>query len=273
MSKRSLLFFLPIVALLVVSCAQSVSRGEEYGTVTIAFGPSRALETGWPNGVVPTFGSVTVTVSADDMTTVSQTVSGTSGNLTIQVPAGDSRLVEIVAVPASGGGAPDFVASYGGSATVDIGEGETKNVSITLSLRETTVLLPEFNMTDPCAYLYTADSLSASRSAARLNLGNIYLGYSDFEFDEYGRLYVSIPDSIGINRYSSLSLSPETALGDPSAPFGGLAYQSGKNRLFYTYNIDGWEYWFLDVTSGSATYIPLPSGIAYPNRAIAADES
>lgn len=259
-----------IIALFsIFACAAHVSRSE-YGTVKINVGGERCLETGWPAGVTPTFGSVIVTVSAADMETISKTFSGGSGTIELSVPAGSNRLVQVEASPAAGGGAPYFALSYGGTATVDLSEGETTTATITLALTKTKILLQDYS-----AYaLYTADSISGG-----LNSGSVQGVYfnetSDPCFDPYGRLYFYDAEMNYLYRFTA-SLTAPGQVSIPNISDNGTAYSPSNQRLYFFYNNEYWQLQYWDVTQTgepSSVSIYPPSEVIYFQPVVAADET
>lgn len=278
MGKSRLLLLAFAILVLSMSCAPSVSRSGDYGRITVAFGDASSgrfleggsgLETGWPGGSLPAFSSVTVTVSAADMSTVTTTASLSSGTLTVQVPAGVGRLVQLVAVPAANSTAPYFAKSYSGSASVDVGQGETKSVTITLGLEETKI--PLCSPAEETWNWYLAAANSLTETPAIGSKISLYF-LSDIDFDSHGRLFVS-SDNYGIQSVSSLTGTIESNIG-PGIPVGGLAYQKSSGKLFYI-TADG-HIGFVD-TAGAAhetlSESPDPRFSILPISAIAADET
>ena len=245
------------VVLLSVSCAASVSRGGEYGTLAVALGGPRSLETGWPGATLPAFASVTVKVSAPDMSTVTATASGNEGSISLKVPAGNDRLVEIFAVPAAGGGVPFFAKSYYGSATADLEEGKQSNVSIALSLGESIIVLPTYSDTGISSLAFatslSGDIVQTLEMALSVD--------SDFELDTYGRTFVS---GNGLVRYTTLDDS------DPLSESStlGLAYDGSINILYEIVESNGIYpvYRDLSVESYIPQIIDQPAEVEYTDN-------
>lgn len=256
---------------LALSCAASISRGGDYGTLTVAFGGARGLETGWPGNTLPAFGTVTVKVSASDMSTVTSTASGYAGSISVQVPAGNDRLVEVTAVPASGSGAPFFAQSYYGSTSADLTEGEKTNVSISLSLGTSKIVLPSFDTTyQGLSTLKFADSITGP--AAQTVQMDYMSDESDFELDSYGRIF---SDGSGIYHYTNLSDAPVQL---SAATSNDLAYDASQTRLYQMYDQDGVYIYYYNVGATTPTQVDIeaPSGYdfnfaAYGSGVAAAD--
>jgi hypothetical protein len=257
-----------IACALVVSCAAHTTN-DEYGSLEVSFGSHRGLETGWPSGTVPSFSSVTVTVSSSDMSSVTMSASGSSGSIKVQVPAGDNRLVQIKAVPASGSGAPYFAKSYGGSATVSLQKGETKSIPIKLSLLESKILLQD----TPSYAIYSADSISGTRNADSIQ--DVYFtNASDPSFDQYGRLYCYDAEMGYFNRYNADLAAPEqmdvSGISDV-----GLSYSPSNNRLYY-FNDYSANYIDVTQTEPSIVYVSYPPslpGLQTFQKVVAVDDA
>jgi hypothetical protein len=260
--KKHLLFSILPFAVIFTSCAASLSKAGDYGTISIALGGSqkRALESGWVGGVLPVFGSVTVKVSGGDMSDVTVVGSPSSTNITLQVPAGSNRLVQVSAVPAVGSTAPAFATAYGGSATVDVKEQSTTSIPIKLALSATKIFIPD------CVgdVFKTADSLSGSVSASSIPYEPGFICYA---LDGYGRLY--LPVSQGFARYSDLSeTSAEYIELEDFTPgnIEGMAYSPADDRLYYVLMGETSDYnlAYIDTRSDAPTQIDvvLPSEYA-----------
>lgn len=272
MHKRFVLFIFSATTILAVSCAPSVSRSGDYGKISVAVGgPSaRGVETGWPGGTLPTFSSITVTVSGSDMSTVTTTSSGSSAGLTVQVPSGTNRRVEVMAVPTPGGGAPYFAMGYSGSAAVDVSEGETVNVAIKLTLAKTRILLQDRTS----SAIYSADSISGTINADFIQ-GVYFNGTSDPTFDQYGRLYYFDAEMSYLYRYNADLAAPEQLYVSGISDVG-LFYSPSNNRLYYFYNPGSWELQYFDVAKTgepSPVWVNKPSDVMYYRSAVAVDDA
>jgi hypothetical protein len=271
MHKRFVLSILSVAAILAASCAPSVSRSGDYGKISVAVGGAsgRGLDTGWPGGTVPTFSSVTVTVSGSDMSTVTTSTSDSSGNLTVQVPAGSDRLVEVTTVPASGGGAPYFALGYSGSTTVNIGAGETVSVPIKLSLSKTKLVLPFSGETETYGF-YIADSIKSPASSSNIPLFSLPEGF-DACYDEYGRLYFF--DAGYLYRYQSNSETGEKLSLASSGDYGNT-YSSSDHRLYYISESRSLQMYYVDISQSEpmGVAVNLPPDVEYFEPVITADD-
>lgn len=247
-----------------LSCAAAVSRGGEYGTLNVAFGGARGLETGWPGNAMPSFSSVTIKVSAPDMGTVSSTFSGYSGSVSLKIPAGSGRLVEVTAVPASGA-APFFAQSYYGSATADVADGGQATVPIKLALGTSKIVLPSFDTTyQSTSTLKFADSFSGGSTQT------VYMtpmtDESDFELDPYGRFFFA---GNGIQHATNLVDNPVQLSPDQATD---LAYDASQNRLYALYDQDGVNLRYYNVATAETTPISVapPAGYSFNSAVLGA---
>lgn len=261
-----------VASFVAVSCAPSPTR-QDTGTVTILMGGSiggaRALSTGWPDGALPVFSSVKVKVSAPDMADVENTITSPGSGISLSVPSGNDRLVEISAVPdwtATAAARPNarlpvFAKAYGGSAKVDLPSGGTVPVAITLSLTESKILLPDYTTGNS---LKIASELSSSATIETTTYSggsqNFIDSNSDFEFDNRGYLYFNGP--AGISRYSLLN-GEFTAEVVNTWPPGDLAYAAPNHRIYVFYDLDGASLVFYDVTASTPTQYEVLSPDGY----------
>lgn len=272
----------PALLILALSGALSCSiagPSEATADIVLSFGQgaSRALETGWEGGTFPALSSITVTVSASDMRTVRRTVSGDQRTISVNVPLGKERLVEVTAVPA----AIDMATAFSGSVLADISASRTTRLSIHVELSQSVILLPSYNLgyAGPPAIpvdtnLYMANSISSGISSSYL-LNAVRSAHSDFEFDDRGRIYFA--DASGIERLASLSGGVPEYVPLAISPNGGIAYDSSSYRVYYT-NISAVStstFRFADITLPTpvAVNVDLPPGfvesaLGYP---VAAD--
>jgi hypothetical protein len=256
------------IAAIALSCAPSPVR-QDNGKVTIVLGGSaggvRALSTGWPDSTLPIFSSVKIKVSANDMADVETTFTSPGNSISLTVPAGNNRLVEISAVPdwvATASARPNaqlptFAKSYGGSAKVDLTSGGTATAAITLALTETKILLPDYTTGNTLQF---ASELSSSAVIESFQFGGNspyqINSDSDFQFDNRGYLYLNGPQ--GIYRYSRVNgeFTSEVVSDWLS---GDLAYDAPRNRLYNFYDGDGAGLLLFDVTESTMTQYEVVS--------------
>lgn len=237
-----------------LSCAASISRGGDYGTLTVAFGGPRGLETGWPGNTLPAFGAVTVTVSAADMSTVTSTTSSASGSVSVTVPAGNNRLVEVTAVPVAGA-APFMAKSFYGSASADVTEGGQTTVSIKLSLGTSKIVLPSFMGNG--GELDFAESLSGPVSEGAIMAS--MTESTDFELDAYGRVYMA---GNGVMQFTAME---EEAIGLTESVTTDLAYDPSLQVLYANYDMENLRRFDVSGESYTQLYIMSPAGYSYGN--------
>ncbi len=105
--------------------------------VTVNFGPVPVEDAGRaaaPSGVT----GITLTVEADDMETVSETVPMETGSLTLYLPAGSSRYFSVIA---RGSGT---ITEYRGETTADLIAGEARDISLQMRVTDTKIVIPDF---------------------------------------------------------------------------------------------------------------------------------
>jgi hypothetical protein len=220
---------LAVVVLAYASCAPIISRHEK-GAVTVRIGSgsgSRAV-----TDVVASFSSVSVAVSGDGMGTVSETVTGYSlgSPISLEVPAGDDRLVTVTAVPASS--APTLATEFGGSATVDVDKGKTASANVALAVTGTKIVLPDY---DGTGYVYVHNNLSAPSSASINPMeDDMSLAMaSDTAFDEAGRAYLSL--GYNVVRIGSDNVLTSIANLDYGDGAQNLAIDSRSSAMYATW--------------------------------------
>ncbi len=148
--------------------------------------------------VPPNLVSAAVVVTAPGMATVATSGSGSSGSMTVSVPAGPARTFTLLLNSAS--------ATLSGSATVDLQPGETKSISLTPALSATQIVIPDANngrivqISDMNGTGWTAIDYT--------NLGNNPTGQSihpvAIDFDNQGRIYVA-DSNMGLFRIDDIN--------------------------------------------------------------------
>lgn len=261
----SILIALGFAALLLGSCELALGPRSE-GTIVLNLGggPSSRAFSDAPFDGLPVFSSFTVTVSGSGMPTASQTVPGTTTSVTLQVPAGPARKVEVYAVvdwastPQTP--QPTLAKAYGGTAIVDVAGGQTIPVAMDMAVVETKIVLPGTWGTS------FADSLDGPTSSAESSPSIDQ--NSDIEFDRYGRLFVSNWD--GIDIYTSLDFGADysnTASGNAR-----MAYDSGNQRMYFLYSGEGVELRYLDLEGDYESYVGNDPDLVLYGTGIAVDE-
>lgn len=227
--KTRVLLPIAIVVLLLGSCEFALGPRTEGTLVLNLAGPASRAFSDPPFEGLPVFSSVTVTVSGSGMPTASLTAPGDAGSVTIQVPAGPTRKVEVYAVPDWAATAdivfdplPTLAKAYGGTVVVDVAGGQTVNVAMDMDVVETKIVLPD---------LYNDWSLVNSINAEIETYSewlSSYTGY--FQFDRFGRLITS-ESEFWINVYNSpTNYDNINILGFPYyAPF---AYSKSEDSLY-----------------------------------------
>ncbi len=226
-------------ASVLISCPSAVSRGGS-GVIKVSLGPSasRAI---LDAPIFPVFSSATVTITGSGMTPVSASLMG--GSASLEVPAGDDRVITVDAVPdwtatvaANPAAVPATHATrYGGTATVDVKSGGTENVSMNLVVTGTQIALLSVG-----GAFYFAPSFSAV-ATAKNDFGESDLGVeADLELDQYGRLYVSDWEPTYLYSYvmrydGGGSANPVVTeiVTSEGIPMTRIALDGTKGRLYY----------------------------------------
>ncbi len=215
MKGRHAMIAAAAVALLVLGSCELALGPRSEGTIVLNLGggPSSRAFSDAPFDDLPVFSSVTVTVSGSGMPTASQTVPGNAGSVTIQVPAGPARKVEVYAVAdwASTPQTPQptLAKAYGGTVVVDVAGGQKVPVSMNMDVVETKILLPD-------SY-YSIWSTADSITSAPDSLDWTYWG-GFFQFDRYGRL-ITLDYQDGLVLYNSPFDAQYLGATFPVAPF------------------------------------------------------
>lgn len=228
MKHRYAMILAAAAALLVLGSCELALGPRAEGTLVLNLGgglASRAFSDA-PFDGLPVFSSVTVTVSGSGMPTASKTVPGTATAVTLQVPAGPARKVEVYAVADWSSTPqtpqPTLAKAYGGTAIVDVTGGQTVPVSMEMDVVETKIVLP-----DP----YNNNSIKVTDSIETLgSLTNYMVGMGSSGragFDRYGRLLYSDGDLIR-SRTNPDEVAEIAGYGD-----GPFTFDSKRNRLYY----------------------------------------
>lgn len=272
MLQRTLIATLVATALIATACAPFVSTSGE-GAIQIFFGTptgSRALSDP-PFTELPVFSAITIKVSGSGMEPVEFTVDATQTSFTAMVPGGSNRRVELYA-PVDWDATvaayseyislmPTLVKAYGATTTIDVVPGQRVSAVLKLEVAETKILLP-----DVVAGTVTSVGDLAAVPDVPTDYTNAGLSQSsDYEFDKYGRLYVT---GNNVVRYSYL--------GDPSPDSSivgwatSLAMDKQRNRL---YMIGDGSLAFADLSSAPPVIvsIALPNGYYLGSNGLAVD--
>ena len=259
MKHRYAMSLAAAAALLVLASCELALGPRSEGTIVLNLGggPSSRAFSDPPFRGLPVFSSVTVTVSGSGMPTASQTVPGTATSVTLQVPAGPARKVEVYAVPDWAATAlqvpdplPTLAKAYGGTAIVDVAGGQKANVSMDMDVVETKIVLP-----DSWGNSKIADTMGGP--------SNVVVGFpsispdSDFEFDRYGRLYVTSAD--GMDRFRDFGGSDA----EYNLEYANMriAYDMKNERMYFLYDSEGFSVRYLDLREGLVYDVIAPPNV------------
>ena len=263
MKHRYAMILAAAAALLLGSCELALGPRTE-GTIILNLGggPASRAFSDAPFNLLPVFSSVTVTVSGSGMPTASQTVPGTAASVTLQVPAGPARKVEVYAVvdwastPQTP--QPTLAKAYGGTVVVDVAGGQKVTVSMDMGVVETKIVLPD----SQSGYIYFANSLDDSAVSDYIvsSYGSFY-----FEYDFFGRLY-AMSGQGAFSQYTDITEIP-LAIG------AGSDYPSAYSKRYQAiFQAADTEVLFIDLATDPATQSMLTIPISFSNMsAIAVD--
>ncbi len=184
-----------------------------------------------PGGKALPVDHIVVTATGGGFSPITKTVSAGETEVSIQVPAGKARTVDVELVLDPG--FTGIANSYGGSATVDLEPNETKSVSIAASIRKTKIIaIDGMNMR-----LVQIDDMSGAGwktiLADDIEPGNPP-AFSDVDFDAAGRIYITSTSMAGngMFRAESFTMSALPVLA-VTGPFHAVAVDRARNVLYY----------------------------------------
>lgn len=259
-------------AAILSACAFVPPEGETASVVlSLGGSESRAVDAGWPGGRLPLFSSVSVVVSGPGFDPVERTFADPRGDIEVQVPVGPLRTVAVRAVPDWAAVAaarpedprPVLALHYGAAATIPaVLRGSNR---VALPLRAVTEIpLPNVGGSQNW-HLAFADKVDSSAPTRTMPLAGLTRD-SDFEFDRFGRLYVSrfgATGEFGIFRYTDLA-QPGEVVSEVQATSLALAQDSG--RLYAWYDGDGIFFRLLVLSETDVPLAPYSIGLALPDR-------
>lgn len=146
--------------------------------------------------------SFVLTITGEGMSTISVTYGADTTQISLEVPAGNAREIELVCNidPSS----PGAVLSYMGNTTENLTAGETVNVALSMMLYETKIIFPNPNDFQGASYrrIIQLDSINDS-SPIELRIADVNPSLNpistfmpwDIDFDFNGRIYIANNDS------------------------------------------------------------------------------
>ncbi len=166
--------------------------------------------------------SVSVVVSADDIKTFENSYSPPPTYITVTVPAGKSRFIQVIGYVQDGD--PSAVLSYRGTLTADLEPGETKEVAMQMVTYETKLVIPDsqnrriVQMDNMKGAGWTTYSLAGA------------LAY-DVDYDARGRIFISKSSSPYVIRLDTINSSPISIV--TVAGTSWMAIDRKKNLLYH----------------------------------------
>jgi hypothetical protein len=176
--------------------------------------------------------SLTLNITGDGMDTITQSYTAPPpSTITVEVPAGESRMFEILAYTPS--------ATLRGVATRSLAGGATVTIPITMGLYETKIVIPDW-------YSQRLVQINDMTGAGWRSINNSSIGYtptfqpSDIDFDSQGRIFIanraSSTGEVGIMRIDDISDISYTAIvSNPtiSAAVNAIAIDRINGLMYY----------------------------------------
>ena len=139
MNKNTFLFIIFIILVFVINSCDQFSNNE-VSTISITFPNNTKLMKAL--GAPPSnLSSYTINVSGPGMSTLEKSYPINASTVSIEVPAGSNRLIELYANNDPSSNSP--VLQYIGSSTEDLKSGETKSISLTMYLSKVKLVIPD----------------------------------------------------------------------------------------------------------------------------------
>lgn len=184
-------------------------------------------------------GSIQVTVSARDMTTVTETFSY-EDSISLEVPPGTNREISLVVQVTPGSLTP--VREYRGAALIDVVEGEN-SVNIPLSITRSAIVIPDYQN----SRFVMIDSMSPTESGWNtINDGDLTLVNAadlkpyDVEMSKNGDIYFinngSTTDTTLLVRLGRFDNSAATVLSIDNGTYNSMALDETNRKIYISLN-------------------------------------
>lgn len=243
---KSMILFILIATACLTSCS-SIMFDSGDSELTIVLGSSsisKGLSAGWPSDILPVFSKYSITVSAPDLITKQYIIQGDAPSLTISVPLGLNRKIDLIAYPdwpktqSRNPLVPNtsLVKSYRAYKYTDVSTKEGTSIVIRLSVNETMALIPSIGPNSIVGVsLANFPSTILKPEIEVPNLMNWY-NSPDFSFDTHGRLYITA--SSGLYWYMNLE-SGVVAHQIAGMSYDDIAVDEANSRVYGFYHSDG----------------------------------
>ncbi len=176
--------------------------------------------------------SVALVVTASDLYPITASYPGSTATVTVTVPAGSARQFNLLINTAS--------VTFRGTQTVDLAPGEQKNLSLTMGLDTTQIIVPDtLNGRIVQVSDMSGSGWTEITGASLLTiLGISTFTPSDVDVDRWGRIYVGnyvtfSPDS-GVFRFNDINDAAPVRVATVSVGVGALAVDRAHDYLYYT---------------------------------------
>ncbi|MCP4133405.1 MAG: hypothetical protein GY754_20725, partial [bacterium] len=229
-SKCSLLYTLISALSLSALLALTGCFSNNMGTISIDLGSGN--NTGSKASQAPSnITQFTLKISSPGMNTIEGTYPAATSEISIEVPAGNNRLIELTSDinPSD----PGAVLSYKGSSLVNLNSGETKTVILSMKVNETKLIIPDFG-NNRVIQVTSLSGDTTAINAAWQDLTAAGAGWSlrpgDVDFDSQGRIYIASAYG-GSGDTNNCVVRVDNIAGDNSIKFASASYDNGVEAL------------------------------------------
>lgn len=181
--------------------------------------------------------SVSIVVSAEDIKTFENSYSPPPTYITVTVPAGKSRFIQVIGYVKDGD--PSAVLSYRGTLTADLEPGETKEVAMQMVTYETKLVIPD----NKNFRVVQIDDMTGKNWSTRSGSDISYPGGTfypfDIDFDAIGRIYIVVDDSSAnpdLIRIDNISKTSYTAIDANQNFLKAIAINRTSGVIYYATN-------------------------------------
>ena len=186
--------------------------------------------------------ALSLRVTGPGMAPVESYYSSVPSSITIEVPAGNDRLFELIAHV--GPSSPSAAVSFKGTATVDLTAGATRNIILNMITNETKLVFPDATNNYAGGKLIQIDDISGSglktREALDIGLGT-FTPY-DVDFDSLGRIYIANNAGLVANsmvlRIDNMDATTYTMVAQDNTFIGirSIAIDRNSDLIYYATN-------------------------------------
>lgn len=275
---KSMILFILIATACFTSCS-SIMFNSGDSELTIVLGSSstsKGLNAGWPSDILPVFSSYKVIVSAPDIVTKEYNIQGDAQSLTVSVPFGLNRKIEVIAYPdwpktqSKNPLIPitSLVKSYQGYKYTELRSTQGSSIVIRLSVNETITLIPSIGPNSIVGVSLANFPSTALKPEMEVpNLMN-WNDSPDFSFDIHGRIYIS--GSSGLYWYMNLE-SGVVAHQITASGYDNIAVDEDNARVYGFSHSDGafLRYYSVEEINPQEIQVSAPSNYDFASGGLA----